>query len=402
MSRRRFSNMASLIDYLLDGYEKNPDASRWIAAIDQDSLTVNASDAFEEALTFLEKEGGLEIVWTGPKWERSIKSVKLRNPEVLYRQTERQPAQEFAMASLAALRARQDLPGKTVLLIDEAALAWGRNCSYMGIAPGESRTLDQVLRLADAISARLAEPAAGDVDFRSFSRLISGDSKALESNLTSVASAISRLSSLSQVQAALDAEELLASVGIKRLPQPVLISGAVSLDEQPFPKIPFVGVPAECAGRINLYKKPEYLLTIENFASFVRYVREIGQSENGLVIYSGGFPSRPVLETIVRLTGQACAPAYHWGDMDGGGVRIFHYIEQHLASIGVSLQPHMMSTDLLRQVGSKAQRANRVGSNMTESAIAELASLIEQAGLVHEQGEFDPQSPLAALRRAEM
>lgn len=139
------------------------------------------------------------------------------------------------------------------------------------------------------------------------------------------------------------------------------------------------------------------VLSAVDIASFVRYVREIGQSENGLVIYSGGFPSRPVLETIVRLTGQACAPAYHWGDMDGGGVRIFRYIEQHLASIGVSLQPHMMSTDLLRQVGSKAQRANRIGGDMTERAIAELASLIEQAGLVHEQEEFDPRSPLAAL-----
>ncbi|TRA89666.1 DUF2399 domain-containing protein [Agrobacterium salinitolerans] len=139
------------------------------------------------------------------------------------------------------------------------------------------------------------------------------------------------------------------------------------------------------------------VLSAVDIASFVRYVREIGQSENGLVIYSGGFPSRPVLETIVRLTGQACAPAYHWGDMDGGGVRIFRYIEQHLASIGVSLQPHMMSTDLFRQVGSKAQRANRIGGDMTERAIAELASLIEQAGLVHEQEEFDPRSPLAAL-----
>ncbi len=88
--------------------------------------------------------------------------------------------------------------------------------------------------------------------------------------------------------------------------------------------------------------------------------------------------------------------------MDWGGVRIFRYIEQHLALIGVSLQPHMMNTDLLWQVGSKAQRANRIGGDMTESAIAERASLIEQAGMVHEQEEFNPQSPLAAFRRAQM
>jgi hypothetical protein len=402
MSRRRFSNVASLIDYLLDRYEKNPDASRWIAAIDQDSLTVNASDTFEEDLALLEKAGGVEVLWTGPKWERSIKSVKLRNPEVLYRHIERQPAPEFAAASLATLRTQQDFPVNAVLLIDEAALAWSRKCSYMGIMPGESRILGQVLRLAGVVSERLKEGSANEIDFRTFSRLVSGDSKALERNLSPVVSAISRFSPLSEIQAALDAEELLASVGIKRLPQPVLIYGAVSLDDQPFPKMPFVGVPAECAGRVNLYKRPEYLLTIENFSSFVRYVREIGQSEDGLVIYSGGFPSRPVLEKIMRLAKHACAPIYHWGDMDGGGVRIFRYIEQHLASIGVNLQPHMMNADLLRQAGSKAQRENRTVGDMTGSAIAELASLIEQTGMRHEQEEFDPQSPLAASRQVRL
>ena len=395
MNRHRFSDIAALIDHLLDKYEKNPEASRWIVAIDQDDLTVNAGDAFVEDLTLLQKEGGVEIVWTGPKWERSIKSVKLRDPDVLYRQTERRPASEFAVESLSALRARDDLPVGAEPLLDEAAFAWSRKAPYMGVRPGEGETLGQVLRLAGAVSERLVELSASEVDFRSFSRLRSGDSKALERNLSSVVSAVSRFSALTETQGGLDAEELLATAGIKRLPQPVLICGAISLDDQPFPNMPFSGIPAECAGRVNLCKRPEYVMTIENFSSFVRYVREVAQSENGLVIYSGGFPSRPVLETIVRLTKQAYAPIYHWGDMDGGGVRIFRHIEQRLASIGVNLRPHMMNADLLRKVGLKTQGTNRVGSGMRESAIGELALLIEQSGLVHEQEEFDPQSPLA-------
>jgi len=397
MSRRGFSDISSLIGYLLDRYEQNPDASRWMVSIDQDGLNVNASDAFEEELKFLEKEGGVSIVRSGPKWERMIKSVKLRDPGVLYRHTARRPAPEYAAQSLATLRQCDDLPEGAARLIDEATSAWGRKISYMGIAPGEERTLGQVLRLAGSVYGRLANPPGNEVDFRTFSRLSSGDSKALERNLASVASAISRLYPMGRAQAALDAEEFLASVGIKRLPQPVLIHGSIALDDRPFPKMPFVGVPAESAGRINLHERPAYLLTIENFASFVRYVREVGQGERGLVIYSGGFPSRPVLETIARLARQAGAPAYHWGDMDAGGVRIFRHIEQHLASVGVNLRPHMMGAELLRQTGSKAQGANRIGSDMTKSAIAELALAIDQTGLVHEQEEFDPQSPLAAL-----
>jgi hypothetical protein len=287
----------------------------------------------------------------------------------------------------------------TELLLDEAAFAWSRKASYLGIRPGEGKTLAQVLRLASAVCERLGELSASEVDFRSFSRLCSGDSKALERNLNSVVSAIQRFSALTETQAALDSEELLASAGIKRLPQPVLICGAISLDDHPFPNMPFSGIPAECAGRVNLSKRPEYVMTIENFSSFVRYVREVARNENGLVIYSGGFPSRPVLETIVRLTKQAYAPIYHWGDMDGGGVRIFRHIEQRLALIGVNLQPHMMNADLLRKVGLKTQGANRVGGSMRESAIGELALLIEQAGLAHEQEEFDPQSPLATSKQ---
>lgn len=393
MTRRSFSDIGSLIDYLLDRYEKNPDGSRWTAAIDQDGLTVAESDAFEEELTFLAKEGGLEILHTGPKWERIIKSVKLRDADVLYRRGERRPAPEFAVDSLALLRVRDDLPAGCALLIDEASFTWSRNSSYMGIRPGDAETFAKVLRLAGAVSARLGDLFANEMDFRGFSRLMSGDSKALENNLSSVALVISRFSSLSETQAALNAEELLASAGIKRLPQPVLIHGAISLDNQLFPKMPFVGVPAECASRVNLDRQPAYVMTIENFSSFVRYVREVAQGEDGLVIYSGGFPSRPALETIVRLTRQACAPIYHWGDMDGGGVRIFRYIEQRLASVGVSLRPHMMNADLLRKVGSKAQWSVRIGTDMKASAVVELAKLIEDTGLVHEQEEFDPFSP---------
>jgi hypothetical protein len=395
MSRRRFSDIGSLIDYLLNRYETNPDGRRWTAAIDQDDLTVAESDAFEEELVLLEKEGALEIIRTGPKWERSIKSVKLCDPAVLYRCCERQPASEFAIESLASLRVQDDLPTGCALLIDEASLAWSRKSSYMGIRPGDGRTLGQVLRLASAVSGRLGDRSANEVDFRSFSRLMADDSKALENNLISVASAISRFSLLSQTQVALDAEELLATAGIKRLPQPVLICGTISLDGQPFPNMPFVGVPAECAGRVNLYRQPAYVMTIENFSSFVRYVREVAQGDNALVIYSGGFPSRPAFEAMVNLATQAHVPIYHWGDMDGGGVRIFRYIEQRLAAVGASLQPHMMDAHLLRKVGSKAPNAIRIGTDMKDSALNELARLIEDTGLVHEQEAFDPLSPIS-------
>ena len=54
----------------------------------------------------------------------------------------------------------------------------------------------------------------------------------------------------------------------------------------------------------------------------------------------------------------------------------------------------MMDAELLHRFGRPAQgRAGPIG-NMDESAIAGLADLLAKSGLVHEQEELDPRSPI--------
>ena len=89
-------------------------------------------------------------------------------------------------------------------------------------------------------------------------------------------------------------------------------------------------------------------------------------------------------------------PTFHWGDMDAGGVRIFHHIERQLARVGVELRPHMMGADLLRRVGSPVADASRLTGETSGSALADLAQLIRDTGLVHEQEELGPSSPMEA------
>jgi hypothetical protein len=69
----------------------------------------------------------------------------------------------------------------------------------------------------------------GEQDFRTFSRLTVGDSKALERNVRQVAAAMAKMFAGMEEQTRLDPEELLASAGIRRLPQPILLHGDVSL-----------------------------------------------------------------------------------------------------------------------------------------------------------------------------
>jgi hypothetical protein len=80
--------------------------------------------------------------------------------------------------------------------------------------------------------------------------------------------------------------------------------------------------------------------------------------------------------------------------MDAGGVRIFQHLERHLAGVDIPLRPHMMDIELLRRFGRPAPGVAGPVGDMHASAIAGLADLLAASGLVHEQEELDPRSPL--------
>jgi DNA-binding transcriptional ArsR family regulator len=396
MSRRSFSSIAALINDLIDRYERGGGTTRPSAGIDNEGFpTVDQRDTFDDELASLERDGGVELVRSGPRAERVVTGARLKDANVLYRHAGRRPSAQLADETLAELRARGDLPEGAGALINAAARAWARGVSHLGIAKGDVRALGHVIQLSAAVQSRLSEPEDSEIDYRTFSRLAVGDSKSLERNVRQVASVIPRLFPSGGSRSGRNPDELLAEAGIVRMPQPVLIRGSLTLDGQTLPELPFVGLPTECAGIVDLRQRPGYVLMIENYASFVRHVREVSRTDDGLVIYSGGFPSHPTLRAIARLAAQAEAPTFHWGDMDAGGVRIFRHIERHLAPLGVTLRPHMMDADLLRRTGTVATGAPDVVGDMTGSAVSDLARAIRETGLVHEQEEFSPRSPLA-------
>ncbi|ETI63086.1 hypothetical protein C100_14635 [Sphingobium sp. C100] len=395
MSRRGFSSIATLVEDLLARHERSPEARGLIAAIDDDGFAnMDLRDAFDEALSDLERDGGVELIRKGPKTDRRVTGARLKSSEVLYGFVGRRPAVHVALQSVASLRSRPDLPHGAVDLIDAVAAAWGRGVSHIGVRPGEVSTLSDVIGLAIAVQSRLSGEFQADQDFRTFSRLSVADSKALERNLRSVAAALQRIYGADDRLIGMEPDEILATAGITRLPQPILVHGDVDLHGAPFPSMPYVGIPADIVGGLRLRSGPDYVLTIENFTSFVRYAREIARLDNALIIYAGGFPSRPALATIRRLAEQALAPTYHWGDMDSGGVRIFRHIERELAKGGVRLQPHMMDAQLLAAVGRPSDGATSAPGDVTGSAIAALAEALRTTGFVHEQEELDPRRPV--------
>lgn len=393
MSRKTFSTVGALVDDLLDRFERNPAASRLTTSIDPDKFhSVDARDAFDEGLLALERAGGVTLVRKGLKGERIVTSVRLTDATVLYGHLGRRPSHESTGEALLVLRSRNNLSPAAILLLDEIAAAWARGVASNGFPPGKVARLRQAIALAEAVHGRLAAPGDDEVDYRSFSRQMAGDSKALERHLRQVASLTRRLFDLDATRAGLEPADLLASAGIVRLAQPMLVRGPMAFDQLSFPAMPFIGIPGECHERITLTARPDYLLIIENFASFVRHVREVSACDRGLVIFSGGFPSRPTRRLICRLAALARVPTFHWGDMDAGGVQIFRYLESALAAEDIPLIPHLMGAPLLRDHGTKVSAPAKL-TGFEGSAVRDLALLIGEASLAHEQEAFDPVTP---------
>ncbi|MDF0499036.1 Wadjet anti-phage system protein JetD domain-containing protein [Bradyrhizobium yuanmingense] len=136
--------------------------------------------------------------------------------------------------------------------------------------------------------------------------------------------------------------------------------------------------------------RPTAVLTIENYASFNRQVREI--EDGSLVVYTGGFPAVGVIELLTKVLTAlpADVPFLHWGDVDAGGVRIFRYLEENLPR---GPRPHLMTKDLAEQSGQPADADSGLASiARSDSAVRELAEWLAYGSNVRhlEQEALDP------------
>lgn len=88
---------------------------------------------------------------------------------------------------------------------------------------------------------------------------------------------------------------------------------------------------------------PSYVLTIENFTLYQRYLA--GVQDDGLVIYIGDFPSARLLsfyEKIVDMLPHE-TPLLHWGDIDLAGFRSLLALQDML--FGREVRPYQMGVE---------------------------------------------------------
>lgn len=381
-----------LLHRLLDRVERRPERKqRVIEALPARSWLSDDRDDLHARLVAAEAEGAIGLEWGKGANRHNIDAVVLRDLDRLYRFLGRMPLRLRAEAGAVALRDRlagQSQPLAAVL--DRLFDGWrvGRNL-VRDLSPDDPDAVVKVFKAADALLLRSME----GLDLRSFSRRTTGDSKFVE---RAKARIVDVLRQAEAVPDYLDADEILAVHGISKYPQPCLLAGALTYRNVTLPAEPFLGIAPEMIDGVGLASPPCWILTIENLASFNRQVREA--ADGGVVIYTGGFPSDAALRLILKIAGMAGCPIFHWGDIDGGGIKIAYRLEAALARIGRRLALHLMSPEIARRHGVKCEPAAPFRQHPAGSIVAPLAEFLAGPDAHQlEQEELDPLSPCRSL-----
>jgi hypothetical protein len=385
------------LERLLERSERNPDRSRPAsAAPDYDSLsTAQRVSRFHDQMAAAERFGAVEVQWGKRDRSHLIERVRVRDPELLARHLGR------PTAPVTARRLREDLlplaaagDPWVVGLLDEMTARWARNEAAYRLTARQADATKEFLTLLASISRQEAR----GLDARTFSQKATNDTKAFERHASRLAAVLGVR--IGQPGAAADV--VWAHIGLERFSHPVHIRGPVAVEGAAGCLVdgrakPFASIHPEMVSQLAILARPTAILTIENYASFNRQVREI--EDGSLVVYIGGFPAAGVTELLSKVlaTVPADVPFLHWGDVDAGGVRIFRYLEENLAR---RPQPHLMTKELAVKFGQPAEADPSLASiARSNSAVRDLTEwLAFGPNVLHlEQEALDPR-PAASLQ----
>lgn len=389
---KRFNELEALLGDMLNRFERKS-AARILGYVGAFS-SIAQEDDFEAKLRPLEASGAVVVKRARIDGVETIRHLALGDPGPIYAFLRRNPARARADDALRSVRELFAEAPVAMQILDEVEGAWARGVTWSGLTPDDEPILRRALTMVSALERDRRQRVA-NTDYRTFSRRSVGDSKFLERRTALVVALHRRIHSGNDDQLHLDEAEYLAALGLMRLPQPLLVSGNLLIDGQPVPNLPFIGLPPDHAHRVTV-QHHRYVLTIENYVSFLRHSVECNAGKHGLVIYTAGFPARQVLEAILSLAGQASCPVFHWGDMDRGGLRIFVHLENALRSQSKALHPHLMDEFVLAEHGvSSDADVGPVPPKAADSAIASIWEHMHQLDAFRtvEQESLDPSSP---------
>jgi hypothetical protein len=351
-------------------------------------LDISELDRFVRELQEAEALGAIKIVPGKGRNADQIAHVRLNAPAPLYDLLGRRPAGEIAAEASRRLLEGLELPAAFDAHITAIRAAWSQGRDWQKLGAADVERLRAALLFAKAI----LEQKHRGVDYRTFSRKIAGDSKALDRLEGAV---VKLLGAAVELPPGARPRDALRTLGLEKFAPPLLLAGRVDFDSAELSRVRplYLGIPPQEASRIRLREAPRYVLTIENYASFHRHIAEADRDGSGLTIYVGGYPSlatQDALRVLARLIPDE-VPFFHWSDIDPDGAWIFRTIEQIVAR---SLRPHLMTPELAESFGRHPEDTSRPPRRAEDTAIAALITYLSGAGAKWlEQEELDPVVP---------
>lgn len=369
---------------LLDRIERQPDRSRRVSLTRVPVFqSFGEREAFEAILKDAQRLGAIEVQYGKHDRSHLVDRVILLDPAPLYRFLNREPLADRLLREIGALR-NVSVAGDPDIraVLDEIEEGWGNNRHPYGFGLGDP-AVPGFLR---SLKAVLDRDPADRSDLRTFSRRSTGDSKLVEAYLRPIASYFRKRGDFPD---AADETAVLSALGLEKFGHPVLISGPVAACGIHAGNLPYAGFPPEAIGTLSPTGSVRSVLTIENLASYNRHVREAADPAADVVIYTGGFPARAVMEAIRVAASWAPDACFHWGDIDPSGVEIALHISR---STCVVINPHLMSPDLAARHGRAAVPARIQADGTPFHSLA--AYLAGQEAHHMEQEELDPVRPM--------
>lgn len=386
----------AFLERLLLLSERSPDRRRAAsAAPDYNTLrTASMIARFESVLNAAERAGAVTIRQGKRERKHLIERVTVKDHVILARHLGRTPARLAASETKEALKVVvESAPDWVRDVLDEIERRWARSEPALRLAPNAVEPAQEFFTLLTAI----ANYQARGLDARTFSLRATGDSKAFERHATRLSAVVAHHFGAPD----LTADAVWSHVGLARFAHPVHLRGPVMVKDTAGLAIagltkPFASLHPETFPRLQMTSPPRALLTIENYASFNRYVREL--DDGALVVYTGGFPSAGVVDLLTRVLKalESDVPFFHWGDIDPGGLRIFRFLEETLPR---PPKPHQMDYAIAQAKGRLVSPDPSLAPLAASSSrIAQLAAhLCGGNDIRHlEQEALDPVSPLPA------
>lgn len=341
------------------------------------------ADAFEKSILDHIKSDILIGHYDGKGFSRRLARVTLKNQGKLFSSIGRMALHDVLAETLAKLDSgHEPWEQEAIAAIKEA---WLTKKRWQRLGPEDVGVVSAIQVLARAIKSGGWEGH----DHRTVCSRLVDDSKFIENR----AAAVFAYAFHGDEKPAETTRGIIEALGLQKGGQPVLISGPFGKRGYPAGEhFEYLGIAENDLSQIELTRKPEYVLTIENQVSFNRHVAEINLDKHGLIIFTGGQPSHNVQTLYSHLLSQLdeSVPVFHWSDIDLGGLEIFSTLHRLCPRV----RPHLMSVDILLKSGKIPSVPQSVPSKAWPDQVQDIANAMRGDDAKSlEQEVLDPSRP---------